>query len=127
LTTSRPKSPRKNAPTHKHKYRLKFHREALEEWYALGNSVRAPLKKALEKRLDHPHVPGGELHPPLNGCYKIKLKKMGVRLVYEVEADVLVVFVLAVDKREDSAAYASAIERIKAMTREIVGAARKAK
>lgn len=109
----------------KHKYRLKFHPRALEEWRLLDNSVRAPLKKLLEKRLDNPHVPGGELHGSLAGCYKIKMKKAGVRLVYEVEDDVLFVHVLAVDKREDSAAYASAGERIAALAARVLAAAGK--
>lgn len=111
----------------KHKYRLRFHPEALEEWHALDNSVRAPMKKLLEKRLDNPRVPGGALHPPLSGCYKIKMKKAGVRLVYEVEDDTLVVYVLAVDKREDSAVHASANERMASLTAEILAAAKKAK
>ncbi|WP_265588070.1 hypothetical protein [Alcaligenes faecalis] len=45
-------------------------------------------------------------------CYKIKLLKQGYRLVYTVEDDVLVVLVLAVDKREDMAAYRAAVQRL---------------
>jgi mRNA interferase RelE/StbE len=85
--------------------------EALAEWHALDGSVRAPLKKLLAKRLDNPHVPGGELYGPLAGCYKIKLLKQGVRLVYAVEDQQLVVLVLAVDKREDGVVYGSATAR----------------
>lgn len=118
---------KKAGPPQKHKYKLKFHPGALEEWRALDNSIRQPLKKALEKRLDNPHVPGGELHPPLTACYKIKLKKAGVRLVYEVEDDTLVVYVLAVDKRENSAAYQSATTRMKALSAAIAAAAKKSK
>lgn len=57
-------------------------------------------------------MPGGELHGDLSHCYKIKLLKQGIRLVYQVEAGQLVVLVLAVDKREDSLAYKSAIARL---------------
>jgi uncharacterized membrane protein YkvA (DUF1232 family) len=57
-------------------------------------------------------VPGGQLHGPLSSCYKIKLKKQGVRLVYEVEDDKLIVMVLAVDRREDGAAYKAAVDRL---------------
>lgn len=89
--------------------------------------MRKPLKKALEKRLENPHVPGGELRPPLTGCYKIKLKRAGVRLVYEVEDKHLVVYVLAADKREDNAVYDSATARVKALTAEILAAAKKSK
>ena len=54
------------------------------------------------------------MHGALSSCYKIKLNKQGVRLVYEVEDDKLIVMVLSVDRREDSAAYKSAIDRISA-------------
>jgi mRNA interferase RelE/StbE len=120
-------APAKAAKPSTHKYKLKFHPEALDEWHALDNSVRAPLKKLLKKRLDNPRVPGGELHPPLAGCYKIKMKRAGIRLVYEVEDDALVVYVLAVDKREDSAVYAAASSRVTSLTAEIIAAAKKPK
>lgn len=96
----------------KHKYKLRFMPVALEEWKGLDGSVAKPLKKLLAKRLDEPHVPGAELHDNLAGCYKIKLLKQGVRLVYYVEDDELYVMVVAVDKRENSAVYTSAIARL---------------
>lgn len=85
--------------------------EALAEWHQLDGSVRTHLKKLLAKRLDNPHVPGGQLHGPLAGCYKIKLLKQGVRLVYAVEDGELVVLVLAVNKREDGVVYGAATAR----------------
>ena len=85
---------------------------ALAEWRALDGSIKEPLRKLLRKRLDNPHVPGGALHGELAGYYKIKLKKQGIRLVYGVEDDVLVVMVMAVDKREDSVVYRSAVARL---------------
>jgi mRNA interferase RelE/StbE len=93
-------------------YRLKFLPEALDEWNALDGSVKAVLRNLLRKRLEQPRVPGAELRGPLKDCYKIKLRKQGYRLVYQVEDDVLVVLVLAVGKREDLAAYRAAIERL---------------
>jgi len=94
------------------RYRLKFLPEALEEWSALDGSIKELLRKLLKKRLNEPHTPGAQLHGDLSGCYKIKLRKHGYRLVYNVEDDVLVVLVLAIDKREDMAAYHSALERL---------------
>ena len=52
------------------------------------------------------------LHGDLRGCYKIKLRKQGYRLVYMVEDVVLVVLVLAIDRREDLAAYHAAMVRL---------------
>jgi len=95
-----------------HRYRLKFMPQALEEWRGLDGSIRTPLKKLLEKRLEQPHVPGGALHGELAGCYKIKLRKQGVRLIYTVEDDCLIVTVLAVDRRENNAAYEAALGRL---------------
>lgn len=94
------------------RYRLKFLPEAIEEWNALDGSVKEVLRKALKKRLQQPHTPGAQLHGDLRNCYKIKLRKQGYRLVYSVEDDALVVLVLAIDKREDMAAYRSAVERL---------------
>ncbi|RZS58786.1 mRNA interferase RelE/StbE [Sphaerotilus mobilis] len=95
-----------------HTYKLRFMPEALDEWHKLDGSIKANLKKLLVKRLDHPHVPGGELHGPLAGCYKIKLRQQGVRLVYSVEDDHLLVTVIAVDRREDGVVYESALSRL---------------
>ena len=93
------------------KYRLKFVPDAWDEWQALDGSIKHALKPLLAKRLQTPHVPGAQLHRELAGYYKIKLLKQGYRLVYMVEGDVLVVLVLSVGKREDSAAYRAAARR----------------
>jgi mRNA interferase RelE/StbE len=93
-------------------YALKFLPEALAEWQALDGSVKEPLRKLLKKRLENPHVPGSALHGDLHGYYKIKLLKQGVRLVYGVEDDVLIVVVMAVDRRENSKVYHSTLDRL---------------
>ena len=93
-------------------YTLKFLPEALAEWQALDGSVKEPLRKLLKKRLENPHVPGGALYGDLQGYYKIKLLKQGVRLVYGVEDDVLIVMVMAVDRRENSKVYQSTLDRL---------------
>ena len=93
-------------------YRLKFLPEALAEWNALDGSVKTVLRKLLKKRLVEPRVPGAELHGSLQDCYKIKLRKQGYRLVYQVEDEVLTVLVLAVDKRENPAVYRAALDRL---------------
>jgi mRNA interferase RelE/StbE len=93
-------------------YTLKFLPEALAEWQALDGSVKEPLRKLLKKRLDNPHVPGGALHGDLKGYYKIQLLKQGVHLVYGVEDDVLIVMVMAVDRRENSRVYQSTLDRL---------------
>lgn len=105
MTSSKPASLRQG------KYRLRFETHAWEEWKQLDGSPKQALREALIKRLDNPHVPASALKGELAGCYKIKLLKAGYRLVYEVLDDVVVVLMLAVDKRADSAAYITAAGR----------------
>ncbi len=100
-------------------YRLQFLPEALKEWEALDGSIKAPLRAALKKRLENPHVPSAVLGSELAGCYKIKLRKQGYRLVYVVEDDVLVVIVLAIGIRERLAAYENALKGL--VTKRVLG------
>jgi mRNA interferase RelE/StbE len=95
-----------------HAYRLQFVPSAWAEWQRLDGSVKEPLRKLLKRRLDNPHVPGAALHGALAGHYKIKLNKQGYRLVYGVQDDVLIVMVMAVEKREDRLVYQSAVARV---------------
>ena len=103
--------PSEPSPGRKTKYRLQFVPSAWSEWQKLDGSVKEPLRKLLKKRLDNPHVPVAALHGALTGHYKIKLKKQGYRLVYGVQDDVLIVMVMAVDKRADSLVYQLAASR----------------
>ena len=106
----------------KPKYRLQFVPSAWAEWQALDGSVKETLPKLLKKCLENPHVPGAELHGALKGHYKIKLRKQGYRLVYGVQDDILMVMVMAVDKREDSAVYQAAMARISELISELANA-----
>ena len=107
-----PKSSIKTAAAQPSKWRLRFQTEAWEEWKALDGAPKQELQDLLIKRLEQPRVPGGALHSELANCYKIKLRKHGYRLVYEVLDDVIAILVLSVDKREDNAAYVSAFSRL---------------
>ena len=112
-------------PVRQYKYRLQFVPSAWAEWQKLDGSVKEPLRKLLKKRLNNPHVPGAALHGALAGHYKIKLNKQGYRLVYGVQDDVLIVMVMAVDKREDSVVYQSAIARVTEKMAELAKAVQK--
>ena len=89
-------------------YELEFDPRALREWHKLGETVKAQFKSRLAKVLQNPRVPSTRLHE-FPDCYKIKLKSSGYRLVYH---DVVVVFVIAVGKRERSAVYRDAHKRL---------------
>jgi mRNA interferase RelE/StbE len=86
-------------------YRLKFTLAALAEWKALDGSVKETFRKLLKKRLLQPHLPGSALKGPLIGCYKIKLRQQGYRLIYTVQDEALTVLVLTINKRENNAVY----------------------
>ena len=74
----------------------------------------------LAKRLETPRTPGAELHGELADCYKIKLRKQGYRLVYQVRDDALVVLVIAVDRRDKDKVYEAALKRIRKMVADAV-------
>jgi mRNA interferase RelE/StbE len=91
-------------------YELEFHPDALEEWGKLDRSVRDQFKKKLGERLVNPRVPASKLSSQKDR-FKIKLRNVGYRLVYEVRDTKLVVLVVAVGKRERNAVYKAAAKR----------------
>lgn len=93
-------------------YSLEFDERALKEWRKLGDTVREQLKKKLASILLNPHIEANRLHS-LPDCYKIKLRSSGYRLVYQVIDREVVVFVVAVDKREGEEVYRKATDRLK--------------
>ena len=102
------------------RYRLEFLESALREWRALDGSVKEIFKKHLASRLVTPHSPGSELHGSLAGCYKIKLRAQGYRLVYQVRDKVLVVLVIAIDRRDKDKVYQAALKRIQGLVNDAV-------
>jgi mRNA interferase RelE/StbE len=91
-------------------YELNFHPDALKEWHKLDNPVRVQFKKKLAERLENPHITSAKLSGRVNR-YKIKLRNVGYRLVYEVRDNELIVVVVAVGKRERNTVYNTAANR----------------
>ncbi len=72
------------------RYELGFLDAAFKEWKKLDRVVRDQFKTKLLKRLEYPRVPAAKLHGHPDR-YKIKLRSVGYRLVYEVrDAEVIV-------------------------------------
>lgn len=92
-------------------YEIEFYEAALNEWNRLDSGIREQLKKKLAKLVTEPHRPANRLRG-LDGCYKIKLRIAGVRLVYKVEDDELIILVIAVGKRDKNAVYNTALDRL---------------
>lgn len=85
-------------------YKLKFLPVALKEWEKLAPPIKSQFKKKLAERLENPHVASARLRG-YDSVYKIKLRTAGYRLVYEVIDNEVVVYVLAVGKRDKNAVY----------------------
>lgn len=79
------------------------------DWLVLLVLFSVSLK--LKERLSNPHVPKDALSGMPN-CYKIKLRSIGFRLVYQVIDQELIVIVVAVGKRERNEAYLKARKRL---------------
>ncbi|MBE7373597.1 type II toxin-antitoxin system RelE family toxin [Pseudomonas lopnurensis] len=98
-------------PAEPTKYALEFNAQALKEWSKLGNTIQLQFANKLKERLENPRIDADKLRDMPN-CYKIKLRSIGYRLVYEVIDSRLVVTVVAVGKRERSKVYGSAAKRL---------------
>jgi len=92
-------------------YKLAFHLKALKELDDVGRETQAQILKKLEKRLEDPRVAADALSG-MKDCYKIKLRSVGYRLVYQVQDNTVTVYVLAVDKRDKMKVYKAARTRL---------------
>ncbi len=91
-------------------YKVKFLPSAMKEWKKLAPPIQKQFKKKLIERSETPHNPASQLRGFQN-VYKIKLRSVGYRLVYEVNDSEITVFVIAVGKRDRGLVYAKAEER----------------
>jgi len=92
-------------------YKLLFKTAARKEWKKLDPSVQVIFKKLLAERLKKPRKESTRLNG-MKDCYKIKLRRAGYRLVYQVRDKELVVSVIAIGKREKNQVYKAAVKRI---------------
>jgi len=92
-------------------YRLVFKEEAKKEWDNLDSTVRTIFAKKLKERIRQPRVESSRLSG-MSDCYKIKLNRVGFRLVYQVRDNELIVSIVAVGKREKNLVYKIAKKRI---------------
>lgn len=85
-------------------YELAFHELALKEWRKLDPNTRSQFRKKLLERCENPRIPSVRLsgHPDR---YKIKLRTVGYRLVYEVRDREILIVVIAVGRRSGGEVY----------------------
>ena len=91
-------------------YKIKFLPTALKEWEKLSSDIRKHFKKKLIERTINPRNPASQLHG-FKDVYKIKLRSSGYRLVYEVNDAEIVIYVIAVGKRDRGIVYKKAKKR----------------
>ena len=91
-------------------YTLAFVPQALKEWKKLDPHTRQLFKTRLIERLEMPRLASAQLrgHPDR---YKIKLRALGYRLVYEVRDLEVLVVIVAVGRRDGNAVYLAADRR----------------
>ncbi|WP_019867296.1 type II toxin-antitoxin system RelE family toxin [Methylovulum miyakonense] len=92
-------------------FKLRFKEQAWQEWHDLAPSIREQFAKKLHTLKENPRIESARLSG-LKNCYKIKLRKAGFRLVYEVRDQELVILVVAIGKRERNAVYKTAAKRL---------------
>ena len=91
-------------------YKLKFLPSALKEWKKLAPPIQKQFKKKLKERLSNPRNTASQLRG-FKDVYKIKLRSVGYRLVYEVDDAEIIIYVIAVGKRERGLVYSKAENR----------------
>jgi len=92
-------------------YSLVFKEEALKEWKKLDSATRETFKKKFQEHIVEPRIESCRLRG-MADCYKIKLKGIGYRLVYQVRDNELVVVAIAVGKRDKNFVYKIAANRV---------------
>ncbi|MCK7458026.1 type II toxin-antitoxin system RelE family toxin [Idiomarina aminovorans] len=92
-------------------YKLTFKRSAHKEWKKLNKDVQAQFKARLKQSIELPHVLSSRLKG-MDNCYKVKLRKLGYRLMYQVRDSELVITVVAVGKRDKNRVYINAQKRL---------------
>ena len=78
---------------------------------SLARRSKNGSKNKLQQIVQNPRIESARLSD-LPDCDKIKLKASGYRLVYQVRDSVVVVYVIAIGKREKAAVYHQANKRL---------------
>ncbi len=91
-------------------YKLKFLPSALKEWKKLAPPIQKQFKNKLKERMQNPRNKASQLCG-FKDVYKIKLRSIGYRLVYEVNDKEIVIYIIVVGKRERGIVYSKAESR----------------
>lgn len=85
-------------------YKVEFTASALKEWRRLDATIQDQFRKKLKAVAANPHIPAARLSGGRHR-YRIKLRKAGYRLGYQVFDDRLVVIVVGMGRRDKDEVY----------------------
>ena len=104
-------------------WEVEFIDEALRDLRKLGAYNRKLILKAISKAAERPLPPPDGVGKPLghrvtanlSGCYKIKLRDMGYRVVYTLVRERELMRVIIISIRDDGAVYKEAERRLRSL------------
>jgi len=96
-------------------YRISFHSDAKKELDNLDGSIRKIVSKQIKKLRTNPLLGfelGNKAGYNLTGFRKLYAYKKRIRIVYKIIEDKVVVYIIAIGKRDDMEVYKSSSRRI---------------
>ena len=96
-------------------YQLKLHPKIEDDLKELDSSLQIQVFKKLEQIQISPELGlplGNKNNMNLSGFRKVYLAKKRVRIVYEIQDDILCIYAIAIGKRDDMEVYKKAFERV---------------
>ncbi|MEO8048595.1 MAG: type II toxin-antitoxin system RelE/ParE family toxin [Nitrospirota bacterium] len=97
-------------------YSVTLTADAADDFRRLDGSLKKPVAKQLKKLETSPllgeHL-GNTAGLDLTGYFKLYVAKKGVRIVYRIIEQEVIVEVVAIGKREDLAVYQTSLKRVR--------------
>lgn len=96
-------------------YSLKLHDKVYDDLKVLDNTLVIKVFKKLKQIQQSPQIGenlGNKNGMNLNGFKKVYIDKKRVRIVFEVQDDILTVYTIAVGQRDDMEVYKKAFDRL---------------
>lgn len=107
------------------KWNIEYLREAQKDLKRLDPYNRKIVLKAIDKTAERPLPPpdgigkplGNHASSKLSGYYKIKLRELGYRVVYQLVTDGEIMRIIVISIRDDEAVYKEAERRIRGLVK----------
>ena len=96
-------------------YILKLHPKIEDDLKELDSALQIQVFKKLKQIQNSPEIGfplGNKNNMNLSGFRKVYVSKKRVRIVYEVQNDVLSIYIIAIGKRDDMEVYKKANDRL---------------